>query len=97
MLGSNETENVTIGGTAPPKFICHTHLPGTFTINNDSIETTDNNLDIDCFLMNCTQNGLNANNKILLDKYPELKVGINTISTNNSMDSLTINYKEGWL
>lgn len=96
-LGPDETQSIEINGTAPPKFTCHTHLPGTFSINNDSVETLEPNLDIDCFLMNCTKNGLNANNKINLDKYPELKNGENIISTDESIDILEIHYKEGWL
>ena len=97
LVSSNKTLEIEINGTAPSKFIINTTFPGIFSINGISVELLDDNLSIDCFFMNCTKNGLNANNKINLEEFPELKPGLNTIITDDNIGSLEIIYKEGWL
>lgn len=70
---------------------------GTITLNNTQITITESGVTIDCDLMNCTKDNINKNNKVILDEFPTLKVGENTLVLENGVESVTINYKEGWL
>lgn len=70
---------------------------GTFTLNNKQVEVLETGIVIDCLLMNCTKNNLNKNDKVVLDEFPELIVGENTLNLGAGITSIQISYKEGWL
>lgn len=70
---------------------------GIITINDTSLEVLDNNIEIDCNLMNCTKNGLNSNDKVILDTFPVLKPTGNSINLGDGVTSVKISYRKGWL
>lgn len=91
-------ENVfEINGTANVAPIIKVTGTGTFTLNNRQVEVLETGITIDCDLMNCTKNNINKNNKVVLDEFPELTVGENTLNLGSGIISIELSYKEGWL
>ena len=70
---------------------------GTFTLNNVAVEVLETGITIDCDLMNCTKSGINKNDKVILDVFPKLIVGTNTLVLDSGITSVELIYKEGWL
>lgn len=94
---SSSENTFDVGGTANVAPIITVTGTGTFTLNNKQVEVLETGVTIDCFLMNCTKNNLNKNNKVILDEFPELVVGENTLTLGTGITSIEISYKEGWL
>ena len=86
-----------IGGTIEIPPLITVNGTGTVTINNVSFEVLETGITIDCDLMNCSINNLNKNDKVVLDEFPKLIVGENTIVLGSGITSVIIQYKEGWL
>lgn len=93
------TENNTfeVGGTINVSPILTITGIGKVTINNISFEVLESGITIDCDLMNCTLEGINKNDKVVLDEFPKLIVGNNSIVLGTGITSITVDYKEGWL
>ena len=70
---------------------------GTVTINNVSVEVLTTGITIDCKLMECIKDDLNMNAFVVLDEFPKLSPGNNTISLGVGISMVTISYNEGWL
>lgn len=70
---------------------------GTITINGYSLTVNESDITIDCELMNCIKNNLSANDKVVLDEFPRLKVGTNAISLGAGITQIIIKYRKGWL
>lgn len=94
----SSSENVfEVNGTANVAPIIKVNGTGTFTLNNRQVEVLETGITIDCDLMNCTKNNINKNNKVVLDEFPELIVGENTLNLGSGITSIELSYKEGWL
>lgn len=94
----SSTENVfEVNGTANVSPIITVTGVGTFTLNNKSVEVLETGITLDCDLMNCTKNSINKNDKVILDEFPELIVGENTLNLGEGITLIEISYKEGWL
>ncbi len=94
------TSNTTfeVGGTCDvsPK-ITITGI-GQITLNNTQIEVLESGITIDCDLMNCTSNGINKNDKVIIaEDFPKIVVGNNTLVLGTGVESVTLSYKEGWI
>ena len=70
---------------------------GTITLNNKQVQVLETGITVDCELMNCTKNGSNKNDKVILDVFPNLIVGSNTLVLGQGITSVSVEYKEGWL
>lgn len=70
---------------------------GTITINNVSVEVLTTGIVIDCKLMECIKNTTNINAYVVLDEFPKLSPGNNTIVLGTGITMVTISYNEGWL
>ena len=91
------TSEFNVGGNIGIAPIISVVGTGIFTLNNTQVEVLESGLTIDCELMNCTVNNINKNDKINLDEFPNLNVGINNIVLGTGIESVTISYKEGWI
>lgn len=89
--------NVTVGGNVAVYPIITILGTGTVTINGYSLTVEETGITIDCELMNCTKNNLSANDKVILDEFPKLSVGTNTITLGTGITQVTIKYRKGWL
>ena len=69
---------------------------GTLTVNGYSIETTEDNITIDCELMECYNGTIAKNNKVILSEFPVLSVGNNNVVAQTA-NNITIKHKRGWL
>ena len=94
---SSSENSFEVEGTANVSPIITVNGTGIFTINNKQVEVLETGITIDCNLMNCTKNNINKNNKVVLDEFPELIVGENTLTIGSGITSIEISYKEGWL
>ena len=92
-----EESSFEIGGTIDVSPLITVNGTGIVTINNVSFEVLETGITIDCDLMNCSTNNLNKNDKVILDEFPKLMVGENTIVLGSGVTSVNIQYKEGWL
>ena len=70
---------------------------GTITINNVSVEVLETGITINCDLMEYVKNNINKNSCVILDEFPKLSPGNNSITLNSGITSISISYKEGWL
>lgn len=94
---SNENNTFEVGGTYKVSPTLIVEGTGTITLNNRQVEVLESGITIDCELMNCTKNNLNANDKVNLDEFPALVVGENTLVLGTGITSVQLSYKEGWL
>ena len=93
-----DSENVfEVDGTYNVYPILTVNGTGIITLNNVQIEVLESGITIDCDLMNCTKNNLNANDKVNLDEFPNLIVGENTLTLGTGISSVEVSYKEGWV
>ena len=86
-----------IGGNVSIGPIVIVEGTGIVTINNVALEVEESGIEIDCDLMNCTLNGLNANDKVILDEFPILKPKDNSIVLGDGITKVILNYRKGWL
>jgi phage-related protein len=70
---------------------------GILTINNTSIEVLETGITINCEAMECTKNNLNMNASVILDDFPKLSPGSNTITLGTGITDVSIRYYERWL
>lgn len=92
-----ESGNINVGGNVevfPTLIITGV---GNVTINGYSLSVEETGITVDCELMNCTKNGLSANDKVILDEFPKLKVGNNDIVIGEGITQLVIKYRKGRL
>ncbi len=94
---SSDTDDFDIGGNAITNPIIIVDGIGTVTINNVSVQILESDIVIDCELMNCTKNNLNANDKVVLDKFPVLNPTNNTITIGDGINSIELKYRKRWL
>lgn len=94
---STSNNDFEIGGNVEISPILLIEGLGVVTINDISLEVLDSNIEIDCDLMNCTKNGLNSNDKVILDTFPVLKPTGNSINLGDGVTSVKISYRKGWL
>lgn len=94
---SSDINNLDIGGNAITNPIILVDGTGTFTINNVSVEILESGITIDCELMNCTKNNLNANDKVILDKFPTLNPTDNVITIESGINNIELKYRKRWL
>lgn len=94
---SNSNNTFSVGGTFNVSPILVINGTGTITLNNVQVQVLESGISIDCELMNCTQDGINKNNKVILNEFPILLVGNNTLVLGEGITSVSISYREGWL
>lgn len=94
---SSDINNLNIGGNTITNPIILVDGTGTFTINNVSVEILESGITIDCELMNCTKNNLNANDKVILDKFPTLNPTDNVIAIESGINNIELKYRKRWL
>ena len=94
---SSDINNLDIGGNTITNPIILVDGTGTFTINNVSVEILESGITIDCELMNCTKNNLNANDKVILDKFPTLNPTDNVIAIESGINNIELKYRKRWL
>ncbi len=94
-FSSDSTFNV--NGTVSVKPTLIIEGIGTVTLNNTKITVSETDITIDCDLMECVNNNINKSDKVILDKFPELVIGANSIVLGEGITKVTISYKEGWL
>lgn len=94
---SSDINNLDIGGNTITNPIILVDGTGTFTINNVSVEILESGITIDCELMNCTKNNLNANDKVILDKFPTLNPTNNVITIESGINNIELKYRKRWL
>lgn len=94
---SSSSNEFTVGGTADVYPSLVVNGIGKFSLNNVQVEVLESGITIDCELMNCTKNGINKNDKVILDVFPKLVVGTNTLTIISGVTSVEVTYKEGWL
>lgn len=94
---SSDINNLDIGGNTITNPIILVDGTGTFTINNVSVEILESGITIDCELMNCTKNNLNANDKVILDKFPTLNPTDNVITIESGINNIELKYRKRWL
>lgn len=70
---------------------------GTFSINGESVQVLETGITIDSDLMVCSNNSVAKNDKVILNNFPKLKPGTNTITIGEGITKLTIKYECGWL
>ena len=81
----NTPPNITVSGV------------GTITVNNKSIQVLESDITIDCELMNCTKNLINKNDQVILQDFPILIPGENSITLGVGITNVKIEYRERWL
>ena len=100
-INLTESDTITLSGNIETEPVLKISGSGTIRINNiEIIVNNDSELDIilECKLLTAYfENGVNANNKVYYNKKPVLKPGNNIIEFDNTITSLTLKYKEGWL
>ena len=89
--------NFNVGGTFNVSPLITINGTGTITLNNTQIVVSESGITIDCELMNCTKNGINKNDQVNLDEFPTLLIGKNSLVLGDGIESVVINYKEGWI
>lgn len=89
--------NFNISGNVETYPIINITGTGTITLNNISIEVLSSEIIIDCEFMECTKNNLNMNSLVVLDEFPKLVPGNNTLSIGTGISMVVISYKERWL
>lgn len=70
---------------------------GSFSINGETIQVLESGITIDCNLMVCSNNYVAKNDKVILNNFPKLNPGSNTITIGSGITKLTIKYECGWL
>lgn len=70
---------------------------GTVTLNNISVQFLENNITLDCENMEATTNLISKNDKVILNDFPYLIPGNNTIVLSDGIENVEISYKERWL
>lgn len=91
------TSSITVGGNVevyPKITITGT---GTATINGYSLTVSETGITIDCDLMVCYKGTTAKNDKVVLDEFPKLTPGTNTISLGTGITGISIVYRAGWL
>lgn len=94
---SSSSNEFSVSGTYEVSPSILVYGTGIITLNNVEVEVLESGITIDCDLMNCTKNGVNKNDKVILEVFPKLLVGTNTLSIASGITSVEITYKEGWL
>lgn len=94
---SSDIDDLDIGGNTFTNPIIIVDGTGALTINNISVQILESGIMIDCELMNCTKNNLNANDKVVLDKFPTLNPTDNTITIGEGINSIELKYRKRWL
>ncbi len=71
---------------------------GTLTLNNKKIKTLEDNLIIDCKLMEAyNSSNLNKNNKVMIDDFPFLIPGNNNITFDSTITNIELVFNEEWV
>ena len=94
---TSESQTLIIGGNVETPPTITIYGTGTLTINNTPIEVLTSGITIDCKLMECTKDDLNMNAFVVLDEFPKLHPGNNTITLGTGVTYVSIMYHEGWL
>ena len=70
---------------------------GTITLNSKKIKTTEENIIIDCELMEAFNEAkLNKNDKVIIDDFPCLNPGLNNITFDSTITKVEVIYRERW-
>lgn len=96
-LNYSESSSFLIGGNVKTYPVLSITGVGSFSINNVSVEVLETEITIDCDLMNCTNNNIDKNNMVILDDFPYLNPGENTLTLGNGIINVKIEYVERWL
>lgn len=96
-LNYSESATFIIDGNVKTNPIISVTGIGVLTINNISIEVLETDITIDCDLMNCTNNGIDKNNMVILDDFPHLNPGENNLTLGTGITNVKIEYAERWL
>lgn len=96
-LSYSESTTFTIDGNVKTYPIINVDGIGIITINNVSVEVLETDITIDCDLMNCTNNGIEKNNMVILDDFPCLNPGENNLTLGTGITNVEIEYAERWL
>lgn len=93
----SENTNINVSGNTDVYPILTISGTGIVTINGYSVEVLESDITIDCDLMECTNNNIAKNNKVILDDFPKLSPGNNNITLGTGITSVQISYRAGWL
>ncbi len=96
-ISYNESSSFFISGNVKTYPIITVSGTGILTINNISIEVLESDIVIDCDLMNCSNNGIDKNDMVIIDDFPFLNPGENTLNLGDGITNVDINYFERWL
>ena len=97
-ISFSSAANFLISGTEKSYPIIKTTGKGTITLNNRKIKTLEDNLIVDCCLKEAYNSSkLNKNNKVIIDDFPFLIPGNNTISFESGISQVEIVYCEEWV
>ena len=93
--GTNEAI-INNGGNVEVAPIITIGSAGSLTVNGYIITTSEDDITIDCDLMECYNGNVAKNNKVTLDEFPVLSAGNNTIQLGTA-DDVIIKHRSGWL
>lgn len=93
----NTSSSINVGGNVEVYPIITIIGTGNLTINGYPLQVLESNITIDCDLMQCFNEEIAKNDKVILDEFPILNVGINDITLGEGISSVTIKYRQGWL
>ena len=94
---TDESQTIIVDGNIDTYPTITIYGTGILTINNTPIEVLTSGITIDCKLMECTKDDLNMNAFVVLDEFPKLSPGNNTITLGTGITYVSIMYHEGWL
>lgn len=93
----NTSSSINVGGNVEVYPIITIIGTGNLTINGYPLQVLESNITIDCDLMQCFNKEIAKNDKVILDEFPILNVGINDITLGEGISNVIIKYRQGWL
>ncbi len=96
-LNLNESSSFEVTGNENTNPIITVTGTGTITINDTNVEFLESDITLDCENMEAISNNLSKNDKVVLDDFPYLKPGTNTIILSEEITNVHISYRERWL
>lgn len=93
----NTSSSINVGGNVEVYPIITIIGTGNLTINGYPLQVLESNITIDCDLMQCFNEEIAKNDKVILDEFPILNVGINDITLGEGISNVIIKYRQGWL
>lgn len=92
----SSSQTITVGGTENAYPIITVTGTGTITINNVAFEVLESGITLDCEDQEAYNGNISKNDKIVLDEFPTLIPGENTITLDPNV-TIELQYNERWL